>query len=222
MGKRLLVALGAITASALLVPTGVSASGVEPAFFAKPVYFECLDSFVNHELVAGQSPGWGATAPTRSSSEGGGCIQLDAPLAADNGTSTIVDAAWHDTFKGNIKNLTTRLVFSFGGTGVAVNSVGGAVDLIIDGERVLTDALVQFEPTEASPGVYKSAFTVGGLAPYAGREPGVSTTEHDVFIRLHSFYLDSNPVTVWRYGASDWRSGITFNPASSEAFVISP
>ena len=217
--------VGGLMVAFLLVGSAAGAEPIPPTFRSERVYFHCgATKVANPDMHQGVAPSWNTTAPTQSVQTGAGCGAVDPTGVAGTATVSAFDGAWQGTFTGNVKSITVEAHMIYVGAARAAGVFGAQVRLAIDGAEVIpagATRLVRVTPVKSSTGVSEMIrFTISGLEQFTDIEEADGATQRTFTLTLHSQYVDQNPLTAWVFDTTEVPSGLTFNPAVSEAVVI--
>lgn len=229
MRRRPVVATVAVLL-ALAGPMSVQASQhvKPPVFVRQDVWFHQTPMKVANlehtEAGSGAVPGWNTTKPTASAPLGAGGVYVAnnlAAITAAGGLNEEHEQRYHftaqGTFTGAIDNLAVELYAYMPAnlTGVFTFDLGLALDLRIDGEKILyQDALatpLDMQTEKISDGLYKVRVAVTDLHK-AMESYALDTSEtkvHTVYLNAQNFYVGNE--AVWVFDSAEAPAGAVFN-----------
>jgi hypothetical protein len=212
---------GLLTGLVLLGATGASAQTTTPPTYRNErVWFHCSGTtkVANASVVESAVPSWNTTAPTQSVQSGAGCGFADSVLIGTN-AENIYDAVFSGTYRGNLRSMTVELHSIYAGAGRALATYGIAARVIIDGKDKTGNVTVT--PVRSATGASEMVrFTITGLEPTFGTEPGNGTRNHTITLSINNRFIDSNPFGAWVFDTTEVPAGITFNPETPEAATL--
>ncbi|HEV3475239.1 MAG TPA: hypothetical protein VG602_07730 [Actinomycetota bacterium] len=212
MRRLALLALTTVVLGALAVPASGQTAEV-PTFRTERAYFKCAEGpkLQNVAVLQGTIPTWNTTPPAGSFTAGNGCGFYEN-LANASG----LNLEFKGTFTGNLDNLTVELHDIYASTGRPNHQILMRAVLTIDDEPVVESALMNFPTTASSTGISeKIAFTFTELN--FDEELGDGTQVHNIHLVARGG-TETQSLFVW--DASEVPAGLTFNPATPEAFKI--
>lgn len=160
---------------------------------------------------------WDTTPPAASYQSGAGCGYADTgpsdpdtePILGEDPTGEIV---LEGTYKGNLETLSVHLhSIDSHWTRSELFPLGVTASVEIDGNTVLDTEgnAIDMTPVRSESGL--TAFVEFSLT-HIGLVSEADLTEHEVVVRINSYYSDD--INGWVWGASEIDSGLTFNPAT--------
>ena len=224
--------------AALLVVTAVAApasathgpTGAEfvPNLRTERVYFYCEGDTKVHNTVTNDSVPWDTTAPTQSVTQGAGCGTHDNPLQGNNQVS-VQDSHFGGLYEGNLDTLSVELHNIYVGQARSAGPLTFNVRLAVDGVPILgaTGKDVAVTPVRSSSGASEMVkFTITGI----GLLTEADDFEHDVLMTISGGKVAAqspafpirDTLSAWVYDTTEVPSGLTFNPATTEAVTVQP
>ena len=216
---RKLVWLSVIVVLFAATSAQASHGGIHPTFRSETVYFHCngptkLYSLHNHYVPWRVPVPWNTTPPAQSYKQGAGCVALDTSLSHDSNNNEY-DVTFGGDFTGNLRDLTVRVHGLLVGSPLVKDQL--RVRLQIDGEHYLPlgvgniGTYVDVTPVPSSDGITQLIeFSITDIG--SANEDGDGTTKHQVIVHVTTTNLPDTGVYIW--DASEFASGITFNPAT--------
>ena len=204
-----------------VVPAGAEEVWV-PNLVTEQVWFACgAEKLENAEDNVAT---WDTEAPTQSVTTGAGCGTVDLPFM-QSAPANIYDATWTGYFTGNLDTLNVELHNIYVGPGRATGRLSAAVRLFIDGVPVFDELgrEVTFTPERSATGLSEMVkFSITNLGYVSESE----NFEHEVSLVMHGGATQNRGPTLtdtlsgWVWDTTEVPSGMTFNPAELNEFVI--
>ena len=211
--------------------TQVDAEGnpTGPSYCTQQAWFTDSGTKAGNLAATGATsyPTWDTTAPTTSVSggAGGGFFSngVGRQMSSDPTTDAATGATWTGTFTGDIDNMVVEL-YMFAPATQAADPPGayvGALEMDIDGERVLFPSQVNLQLTPGGDAVMKTKFAITDIQEsmaMAGLAAGPDT-EHTIRLFFSAYGLVS-ATSVIVYDTTEVPAGMTFNaPVLEEGLV---
>jgi hypothetical protein len=203
---------------------GLTGDNFVPYTPVKHVYFHCEGATKIHNVEVDGAIPWSLIRPVSNLSQGGGCGSLDNAAFGTNQTS-YQDSHFEGTYGGNIDAVTVDAYFGPVGVALGSSSPGFSLNvrLAIDGVPILglNGRDVNVQMTDGPSTGEHIKFTITGI----NLMDEANDTVHEVLLTLSGGAFASNAVlwdvrdmqTVWLYDATEFESGLIFNPTTIEA-----
>lgn len=211
---RIACIVGGLLAAAALGSPAQAESTFVPDLVHTSTYLVCSGTTklaqANAAIDGTKTVGWDTIPPTQSFQNGAGCASAEPFVAGTSQPDAVLDLPMAGTFTGNLSAMSVRL-HAVDTTARVSSSQLLLVDVIIDGRM-----RVHQEPIEVA--TVRSLNGTIGVVEFSVTNIRLldeldSTTTHTVEVRVSTRYPDAGTLTGWIWDATEFPSGITFNPA---------
>jgi len=184
-----------------------------PDLVHTPTYLVCSGTTklaqANVAIDGTKTVGWDEIPPTQSVQSGAGCASAEPFAAGSSQPDAVLDLPMAGTFTGNLTAMTVRL-HAVDTTARASSSQPLVVDVVIDGRTRVRQAPVEVTAVRSmSDTIAFIEFSVTNIRLLDELD---STTTHTVEVIVSTQYADIGTLTGWIWDATEFPSGITFNP----------